>query len=202
MRRYTSGIFLIMLAFSSHANGADIDALKAGCEDCHGLGGISSHEDVPIIAGQTPEFLSRTLRAFQRWDRPCVKSTYRHGDTSRKETDMCRVAGKLGEAEIAALATYYSQQPFLPARQEYDSELAAAGAGLHEQFCEKCHENGGKTAGRGPRIAGQWMHYFKATLKFVPTGEHLVPPLMERSVTDLGTEDIEKLAHFYASQQD
>ena len=202
MRRFTSGIFLIMLVFAGRVSGADLESLKAECGSCHGPGGISAHNDVPIIAGQTPEFLAKTLRAFQRWDRPCIKSAYRHGDTSRKKTDMCRVAGKLEEADITALADYYGSQAFVPASQDFNASLAGAGAVLHAEFCEKCHENGGKTAGRGPRTAGQWKEYLTASLKFVPTGEHLVPPQMERSVADLSTEDIEKLMHFYASQQD
>ena len=76
------------------------------------------------------------------------------------------------------------------------------GAALHEQYCETCHTNGGKTAGRGPRLAGQWTQYLEATLKFVPTGEHLVPPKMERTVTDFNPADIDRLMNFYASQQD
>jgi len=42
----------------------------------------------------------------------------------------------------------------------------------------------------------------KSTLKFVPTGEHLVPPMMEKSVIDLSDSDISAALNFYASQQD
>lgn len=202
MRRFKAGVLLGLLVFTGQAAGADLGALTTECDSCHGPDGLSAHADVPIIAGQTAEFLAKTLRAFQRWDRPCVKSAYRHGDTAREMTNMCRVAGKLEAADITALAAHYSALPFIPARQEYDAALASAGAALHENRCEKCHENGGRTAGRGPRIAGQWTEYLRSSLEFVPTGEHLVPPLMERSVVDLSTEDIDKLMHFYASQQD
>jgi len=73
---------------------------------------------------------------------------------------------------------------------------------LHEEYCESCHEQGGKVAGRGPRIAGQWVVYLRSALKFVPTGEHLVPPAMEKSVADMSTENLTALMNFYASQQD
>lgn len=180
---------------------ADPSALQSECDSCHGPGGNSPWSDIPTIAGQTPEFISKTLRAFQMWDRPCVKSKYRSGDTSRPNTDMCKIAGKLTEEEMTALAGHYSQQAFQPAQQEFDPGLAAAGAALHEEYCETCHEQGGLTAGRGPRLAGQWKPYLKATLKFVPTGEHLVPPMMERKISDFTQEEISQLLDYYASQQ-
>jgi len=62
--------------------------------------------------------------------------------------------------------------------------------------------NGGKTAGRAPRLAGQWVPYLKSTLKYIPTGEHLVPPMMERKITDFSAEEINALMNYYASQQD
>ena len=41
-----------------------------------------------------------------------------------------------------------------------------------------------------------------ATIKFVPTGEHMVPPMMERRVADFSKEEITQLLNYYASQQD
>ena len=201
--RITEKCFVALaLIVAGPVAGADIETLKAECDSCHGPNGNSAYSDVPIIAGQTPEFLSKSLRSFQRWDRPCIKSEYRSGNNAGKRSDMCQVAGKLGDEDITALAKHYSAQTFIPARQEFDATLAGEGAALHEQFCQQCHENGGKTAGRGPRLSGQWTDYLSATLKYVPTGEHLVPPKMERTVADIPSEDIERLMNFYASQQD
>jgi sulfide dehydrogenase cytochrome subunit len=191
----------LLLLTAAPVLAADTGALQSECDSCHGPGGNSPWPDVPIIAGQTPEFLAKTLRAFQMWDRPCVKSKYRSGDTSRPETDMCKIAGKLSAEEVDALAAHYSQQAFQPAQQEFDPGLAAAGAALHEQYCETCHEQGGMSAGRGPRLAGQWKPYLKSTLKFVPTGEHLVPPMMERKLSEFTQEEISQLLDYYASQQ-
>jgi cytochrome c553 len=42
----------------------------------------------------------------------------------------------------------------------------------------------------------------KATLKFVPTGEHMVPPMMERGIGKFSDQEIDQLMNFYASQQD
>lgn len=200
--RTSEYVFLaLLLLVCGPALAVDIENLRAECDSCHGPGGNSPHFDIPTIAGQTPEFLSKTLRAYRNWDRPCVKTGYRAGDTSRPKIDMCRIAAGLAPEEEAALAEYYGQQPFQPAAQEFDADLAAAGADIHMELCETCHEEGGTLAGRGPRLAGQWKTYLKATLKFVPTGEHLVPPMMERKIADFTQEDIEKLLNYYASQQ-
>ena len=197
-------IAVLTLAFAGlgTAAGADVGELVAQCEGCHGPGGVSAHEDVPTIAGQIPSFIENTLRAFQVWGRPCIKSGYRYGDTSRPKTDMCQVAEGLTSEDIGALGAHFGALPFRAAEQPFDAALAARGAGLHQQHCELCHEQGGRVSDRGPRLAGQWQTYLRQALKFVPTGEHLVPPAMESVIVDLEEQELAALMNFYASQQD
>jgi len=157
---------------------------------------------MPTIGGQSPDYIDDTLHSFQVWSRPCVKSLYRSGDTSRPKTDMCKITSGLSDEDITALSNHYGGLPFVPARQEFDASQVAAGAALHEQSCESCHEQGGSVAGRGPRLAGQWLPYMRSTLKYVPTGEHQVPPMMERGLGKFSSEEIDALMNYYASQQD
>jgi len=181
---------------------ADLNELAVMCEDCHGPDGVSTHSDIPTIAGQSPAYLSKTLKSFQIWGRPCIKSSYRHGDTSRPRTDMCKIAEGLTGEDIAALGTHFAGQTFVPAKQPFDAGQVAHGAALHQERCESCHEKGGTLPDRAPRTAGQWVPYLKTALKFVPTGEHLVPPAMESVIAGLSEQDIDALMDFYASQQD
>jgi len=179
-----------------------IDELTVQCDSCHGPRGAATDPDMPIIGGQAEKYLADSLKSFQEWGRPCVKSLYRFGDTTRPKTDMCKITAGLSTQDMEALSVYYSDLPFIPARQEFDASLLETGAALQAQHCESCHEEGGKgLGGRGPRLAGQWVPYLKATLKFVPTGEHLVPHVMEKRVIDLGDEDINAIMNYYASQQ-
>ena len=201
MRPFTIAILTMTCALSGPVTGADIDELLVQCEDCHGPAGVSADSDVPTIAGQDAMYIEKTLRTFQVWGRPCIKSSYRHGDTTRPRTDMCQVAEGLTNEDIKALSAHFSALPFQAAKQDFDADLAASGAVLHQQHCERCHEQGGTVANRSPRLAGQWQPYLKTALKFVPTGEHLVPPPMESGVTDLGQGDIDALMNYYASQQ-
>ena len=85
---------------------------------------------------------------------------------------------------------------------DFDPNLVPVGAELHEKYCEKCHEQGGRHADSAPILAGQWIPYLRTSLKYVPTGEHLVPPLMEKTVADMGKDEINALMSFYASRQE
>jgi sulfide dehydrogenase cytochrome subunit len=196
----TAILVLVFVAPGGFA--AEIDDLVTLCEDCHGPGGVSTDPDVPIIAGQPTDFLRKTMRTYQVWGRPCIHSAFRHGDVERPPTDMCEIAEGLTADEITALAEHFSALPFQAAAQPYDAELAAAGEVLHHQKCEMCHKQGGRVPDHGPRIAGQWVPYLRTTLKFVPTGEHLVPPAMETIIDDLNPGEIDALTNYYASQQD
>ena len=196
------GILVLVLALVSSPASADTGELIAMCADCHGSDGVSAHEDVPTIAGQSKSFLAKTLRTYQIWGRPCIRSAYRSGDTTRPPVDMCKIAEGLTGEDIAALSEHYSQLPFRPAVQDFDPNLVPVGAELHEKYCEKCHEQGGRHADSAPILAGQWIPYLRTSLKYVPTGEHLVPPLMEKTVADMGKDEINALMSFYASRQE
>jgi len=195
-------LMLVLILAVGPALAAEINVMTAECDSCHGPQGVSAHDDVPTIAGQTSAFLAKSLRSFRFWDRPCIKSSYRSGDISRPKTDMCKITSKLSDEDIDALGVYYSEQQFVPAIQEFDEALAQTGAAMHTEHCETCHAQGGTEAERGPRLAGQWTPYLKATLKYVPTGEHLVSPMMERRIANFSDAEIDALLNFYARQQD
>lgn len=195
-------LLLVIVGFSGPLNASELSELTAICDGCHGADGVSAHSDVPIIAGQSAEYIDDTLHSYQIWGRPCVKTLYRSGDTTRPKTDMCKIAGGLSDEDIAALADHYSGQIFSSAPQEFDAANAETGAALHMQHCEKCHNEGGKSTTVGPRLAGQWVPYLKSTLKYVPTGEHQAPFMMEKALGNFSQEELDALMSFYASQQD
>jgi len=193
-------ILVLILSFSVFS--AEIETLAGDCDSCHGPQGVSSESDMPTIAGQTAAYTQSPMRPYQIWGRPCIKSAYRHGDTSKPVTTMCKIAEDLDDQQIDALGQHYEAQKFVAARQDFDEAKAAAGGDLHEIHCETCHAMGGTIAGRGPRLAGQWAPYLKAAIRYSSTGEHLVPRVMENRLNDFSAEEIDALLNFYASQQD
>jgi sulfide dehydrogenase cytochrome subunit len=198
-------VALLTVGLSGSALGAPsndrLDGLVAQCGDCHGADGVSANEDVPTIAGQAASFLEKTLRSYREWGRPCIKSSYRAGATTRPKTDMCQIAKGLSDDDMRALGEHYGAQPFRAAPQPFDAALAETGAALHQKYCDGCHGDGGGHANRGPRLTGQWVTYLRTSLRFVPSGEHLVPPAMENIIIGLSPQDIDALMHYYASQQ-
>ena len=201
MNRAHICLLAVALTFPLSAVSADLDALIKECDSCHGPQGASTDSDVPVIGGQPSKYIADSLALYQDWGRPCIKSASRHGDTSRPVTTMCKVSAELGFDEMEALGNYYAGQEFVAAKQDFDQAKASTGAILHEKHCVSCHPESGNVAGRGPILAGQWASYLKTQVGQALTGEHLVPPLMERQFIGFSVEDIDALINYYASQQ-
>ena len=201
MNKVRTSILFLLIFLPGSVFAGDFEELTAICESCHGPAGASPYSDMPIIGGQSNKYIRGSLESFQVWGRPCVKSLYRTGDTSRPKTDMCKIAGGLSAEDVRKLGEHYSSQPWVAAPQPFDASLVEKGAALHQENCESCHEQGATAGTIGPRLAGQWAPYLKHALKFVPTGEHMVPPAMERKLGDFSEEDIAALLNYYASQQ-
>ena len=192
---------LLLFVLPTQAFCDEAGMLASGCDECHGLQGVSKVSDIPTIAGQPADYISATLRAYQQWERPCVKTSFRSGDLSRPKTNMCKLSEVLTYQDIDALGDHYETQEFIPANQPYDPAKAALGGDLHEINCETCHAMGGSVPARGPILAGQWAPYLRTAITQALNGEHLVPPIMEKRLVEISKEDIEFLVNFYASQQ-
>jgi sulfide dehydrogenase cytochrome subunit len=194
-------LFALILAVPISVFAAGLEKLIEDCDGCHGPQGVSANGDVPSIAGQTAEFLTGTLASYKEWGRPCRKTSYRFGNTSRPATTMCAIAENLSGEEMEALGSYYAGLPFIAAKQDFDQARAASGAQLYQAHCETCHPEGGRVPGRGPILAGQWAPYLKVAAREAITGEHLVPPFMEKQLSDFSDEEIDALINFFASRQ-
>lgn len=180
----------------------DLEAVIENCNGCHGDDGVSQWSDMPTIAG-IPEFVhGDSLYFFRDGDRPCSESAYRQGDTSRPATTMCAVTADLSDEVIDAIAAYYFELPFVPAKQDFDPALAEAGKAVHEAQCERCHSEGGSNPDDEASIlAGQWMGYLEATFAEYNSGEREQPKAMKDRMDALSGDDVKALLHYYASQQ-
>jgi sulfide dehydrogenase cytochrome subunit len=187
---------------SSNAFSKSLDENVAYCNDCHGKDGVSSDSDVPSIAGFASVTISDMLFAYADETRPKITSKFRHGDTSRAETDMVTVAKALSEEEIEEIAAFYSEKPFVAAKQEFDAKLAKKGAKIHENRCTKCHDEGGTLQDDESSIlAGQWAPYLRDAFKYFRDGSREGDKEMIKAVNKLSDKQIEQLVQYYASQQ-
>jgi cytochrome c553 len=120
------------------------------CVTCHGLHGEGAPTGAPRLAGQNAEYLSHALSMFKA--------------TTRASPIMQPIARTLSEAQIGALAEYFSKQtvPLADKPSVAPSQLLQAGKQLAEvgvtnvAACFSCHGAQGKGSGaRFPAIAGQ-----------------------------------------------
>lgn len=181
------------LLFGSAAWAVDQGTMLGNtCAGCHGTHGSSVGPATPNLAGMSKDTLIEAME------------TYASGE--RKSTIMGRIAKGYTKAEIEAMADFFSKQTLKASAQEFDADKAADGAKLHEEYCEKCHEDGGKKDEDGSSLlASQWMPYLQFSFEDFESGNREAPKKMKTKVNDMvkehGPESIEKVIHFYGSQK-
>lgn len=196
-------LLILSSSFSfTDALSGDLPDYISMCADCHGNKGVSSESDIPTIAGASDVFISDTMLAYQDGSRIAIESKYRHGDTARAATDMKKISKDLTEEQIEEIATYFSEQAFVAAKQEFDDSLVSKGKKTHESRCKKCHEDGGSSADDDSGIlAGQWTPYLREAFKLYRNGERAMDEKMKKKMDKLSDKQVEALLNYYASQQ-
>lgn len=172
--------------------GANANALADTCSGCHGTDGASGGPGTPSIGGLSNEYFVELMMGFSSGEIP--------------STIMGRIAKGYNKDEVKKMAGYFAAKPFVPAKQAFDKTKAAKGAKLHEKNCEKCHENGGTVVEDDTgRLAGQWTHYLRSTMKDYIAGKREMTKKMKKRVMKLHTKNgdaaFDNLMHYYASQQ-
>lgn len=162
------------------------------CAGCHGTDGVSQGIATPSLAGKSVDTIKEAMLAYQKGD--------------RASTIMGRLAKGYSEEEIVAMAEFFAQQKYIPAKQKFDAAKAKAGEKLHEKHCEKCHEENGKIDEDGTGIlAGQWTTYLQYQFADFKSGDREMPKKMKTQMDKVlgqdGDKRTEELLHFYASQQ-
>lgn len=137
------------------ATAEDISALMSDvCSHCHGDTGEASSRMYPRLAAQNRVYLEKQLRNFR--------------DGTRTSDIMNGMAEDLSDAQIAALAEFYSQQP--PEKHRVRSSnkaLEAVGYYIYHEGneysqippCADCHGEFATGNEDLPRLAGQHRHY-------------------------------------------
>jgi sulfide dehydrogenase cytochrome subunit len=183
-----SGLVFSMTSYAAEANPP---LVASTCVGCHGTGGSSVGPATPTIAGISADTFVEAMQAYQKDERP--------------STIMGRIAKGYTEKELKVMADYFSQQNFVRYAQEVDAEKVKRGAKLHDEYCEKCHEEQGYVDEDGSAIlAGQWLPYLQFSLADFHGGERdmskKMRKRMEKMVKKQGEGSLEDIAHFYASQ--
>ena len=192
--------FALMGLLLSGTAWADVGAALETCAACHGKDGASTESDVPIIGGYSAKYLADSLANYKNKARPCPEVKYRAGAQKGQSADMCTIAGKLSDADVAAIADTLSKKPFARAKQTVDAAKSEKGKSIHETHCMKCHEDGGSSPDDDAGIlAGQWMAYVRHTFEEFSSGKRPLPKKMKPKFDELTKDDVDALVNYYGS---
>jgi len=172
--------------------GASAKMLAETCEGCHGTDGNSFGPAIPSIAGMSEDYLIESME------------DYRNGDT--KSTIMGRIVKGYTEEEVEMMAKFYAKQKFIPAAQSANMAMAKKGQALHEEFCEKCHSDGGKSVDDDSGLlAGQWIPYLEYSIQDYTNGDRSISKKMKKKLDAViakeGHAGVEALIQYYGSQK-
>lgn len=176
---------LLMFAGASVVMADAPPAKSQTCVACHGAAGESVNPEWPNLAGQHEEYLAIQIRAFR--------------DGTRANPAMAPFVKDLSDADIEALAAYYSKlKPATAANGK--PELVAVGENL-SGYCKACHGmEGVPVANAWPIIAGQHAAYLQKQLAAYKSGER-VNSFMQAAIGHLGDAEFEALAAYYSQLQ-
>lgn len=195
-------LFIVSLFNIGIVYGENINDIVKQCADCHGDNGISQKQSVPSIAGISPTYFIQSMNDFLSGDRPVSEVE----QSNNKKTNMKTVVKQLSEQEIVAIADYYAELEFVAVKQHFDAQQAKSGKRHFRKYCEKCHEDNGRSIEDDAGIlAGQDTLYLRNTLTDLISGKRKSGKKMKKKLELLvkksGDESVEQILHFLASQE-
>ena len=187
-------LLLIVLAATGPALAGPLDtpgAVKAlNCAACHGPGGQSPSETMPILAGIWPEYFKKAVEDYAAG--------------RRSSPEMEPYAKQVVQFGVEDYAAYFGAQKREPARSKADPAAAQRGQSASQQ-CVVCHG----PAGRGdrakliPDITGQPVGYLQSQMllfkqdKRSPGDDRL--KAVKALFKDIPDQTIADLAAYYSS---
>ena len=167
----------------------------AECARCHGADGMGRDGSFPKLAGLSADYIGDQLKLFR--------------DGTRPSGFMRTAAASLTDAQIAALAQYFSGLPRAVATAAVQPSVEAQqGQQIYEQglpalsvkACSDCHEARDGKPERGPDLKGQPAFYTDAQLRLFRSGARS-SRTMERIARVLTDPQIAALAGYLQTAQ-
>jgi len=208
------GVTLLSLLMNTVRAEPSKQILAYSCAACHGINGVSRGPATPNIAGLTANYIIAAMLSYKyATDLDRAQAIVdKHDDLedvviqARPATMMSQVAQGYSLAQIKAIADFYSRQPIVRIVQDADTDRAKIGKKLHKKYCDKCHEDDGRsTEDDVGLLAGQWAAFLRDTLQDFNNEDREMSKKMAKKMKAMakkhGNESMEDLIQFYISQQ-
>lgn len=168
------------------------------CSSCHGTAGAAVSDAIPSIGGQHKDFLKNSMMDMK----PIVVDGKEQAP-KRYSTLMKIFLKGYSEAEIEAMADWYSSRPWVPTSYPLNQDLVAKGkASTQLETCTSCHgANGNNVEDTGiPRIGGQVPTYLYNALLEYKNDKRMTERASEMElVKEINDEELKALAEYFSS---
>jgi cytochrome c553 len=155
------------------------EPLTAACGGCHGSRGVSTDSATPSVAGQDPQYLVDSIKAYGK---------------TRKHDGMQRSVAGLKPEDIENIAAFYTVQPSQAA------ERGQTFVNAQIEKCNRCHALDTDNPMMAiPKISGQDRDYLAMALRAYRDDKR-ASSLMHNMSTPYSDSVIESLASFYSRQ--
>lgn len=183
-------VFLLLLPAAPLTAG---ESAMDACFECHGTDGMGKSDPMyPVIAGIPAAHIEEAIYAYIDGARQCIR-----------EPRMCETVAALTAAEVSAAARYFSGLVRQYNKEDFDPELAARGAVLHERHCGACHvppQHEDVAYAIGIPLHGQRPDYIRYAINAYFGGKR--EPLLDtmaHEIAQLDAEDFDALVNYYSS---
>jgi cytochrome subunit of sulfide dehydrogenase len=195
-------LMLVALAAAPQLRAAETPEQVEVCAACHGVSAPSPYPSVPTIHGLPEVVLDNAMYDFRATIRPCRKVDCGTA-ADCPQIDFCAIIAQLSDEEIAALARWYSSQPYAPAGEPWDARLAKRGHDLHVAQCESCHAGGGRiSVDQASILRGQPKDYLRTAMEDFRAERRVAVAEMHVHLSGFTDEELTSLIEFYASPAD
>lgn len=168
------------------------------CSSCHGTAGAAVSDAIPSIGGQHKDFLKNSMMDMK----PMIVDG-KDQAPKRYSTLMKIFLKGYSEAEIEAMADWYSSRPWVPTSYPLNQDLVAKGkASTQLETCTSCHgANGNNIEDTGiPRIGGQVPTYLYNALLEYKNDKRMTERASEMElVKEISDEELKALAEYFSS---
>ncbi len=161
------------------------DALET-CNSCHGKEMLMENPEVPVVGGQSLQYIYRQLKDYK--------------SKSRDHEIMSAMVGELEKKLLLKLATHFSEQKWIDFRTDTEFNEKLALDMVASGQCSQCHGTFKENNLAAPRLAGQKESYLIATMTAFKNRTRKNAPDKSSLFETMTAEQIKALAGYIANK--